>query len=298
MVNNIQDLEEYPFQGKYFVLPRNDHYAQQNERKIHYIDEGSGETIVFVHGNPTWSFYFRNLCQALRSNYRVVALDHLGCGKSDKPTDYSYCLKNHINNFSEFMKSLNLNKKVNLFVHDWGGPIGLGWATQNKDKVKRIILSNTAAFTSKDIPKRIALLKTPFLGELCIRKFNLFSRFALYMASYKGLSKAAKKGLLAPYDSFENRIGVSRFVQDIPISKSHPSFETLKNIEKNLQNLNIPTLLLWGMKDFCFHSGFLKKWMKVYPHAKKVEFNKAGHYLLEDEFKNVYEELLGFVKNI
>ena len=277
-------------------LPYKSHYLPIDSlsNRIHYISEGQGETILCIHGNPTWSFYFRHVVQGLKQTHHVIAYDHIGSGLSTKPQQYNYSLQQHIDNLDQFINKLKL-KELTILVHDWGGAIGLGWATKNRHKVKRIIITNTAAYLCKDIPKRIALLKTPFIGELLIRQFNVFSKSALFMASYNKLSKEAKKGLLHPYNSFKNRIGIARFVQDIPIKKTHPSYHVLANIEEQLPQLKSPTLILWGMHDFCFHQGFLKKWQSIYPSARTVTYHKASHYLFEDVPNEINTEIKTFM---
>ena len=284
---------QIPFKSKYLPLP---FLKDSDENVIHYLDEGEGEPIVCLHGNPTWSFYFRSILKAFGKQNRVICPDHIGCGASSHPQNYSYTLEQHIQNFDYLMDQLNLSK-VTLILHDWGGPIGLGWATQNPHKVKRLILLNTAGFRSKDIPMRIALCKIPLLGEYMVRRYNLFAKAAIHMAPMKSLSSEVKKGLLWPYNSYKNRIAVARFVKDIPLSTDHVSYKTLSNIEKSLNLISCPKLILWGMKDFCFHEGFLNTWKKIYPEASIKTFEQAGHYLLEDEPENVTMYIKNFMQS-
>ena len=283
-----QDL--FPYKNNTFELP----YLKPH--KLHYVDEGQGEVLLCLHGNPTWSFYYRNIIASFRSKMRVLALDHLGCGLSSKPEDFDYTLSKHIDHLEAFIDHLKV-ERVNLLVHDWGGAIGLGWAIRHPEKVKSIIFTNTAAFTSKDIPFRIALCKIPVLGEFLIRGFNAFARAALYMAPKKSLNKYVKEGLLFPYDSYRNRVALAKFVLDIPLDEKHVSYQTLKEIEQRLPSLKCPKLFLWGMQDFCFHSGFLDRWKRIYPSAQFKEFQSSGHYLLEDESLAVVNAMEGFLKN-
>ena len=282
-------LQSYPFQSHFLNL--------KDKLKLHFIQEGQGEKTVLVHGNPTWSFLFRHLVKDLTKNgFEAIAPDHIGCGLSDKPQDYSYTLKQHIENFSSFMKQFK-EEKVNLVVHDWGGAIAFGWAVQNPERINKIVISNTAAFLSKNIPKRIALCKNPLFNSFIIRRCNGFARPALYMATAKGLSKEAKKGFIHPYNNYKNRIAVAKFVEDIPLTKDHPSYQTLLDIEKKLPLLDrVPKLILWGMKDFCFDQTFLKQWESFYPDAEIKKFEEAGHYLFEDEKKRANQSILNFLK--
>ncbi|MCP4914772.1 MAG: alpha/beta fold hydrolase [Oligoflexia bacterium] len=275
---------EYPFNSNYYTLNCGE--------KIHYLDEGNGsETIVMVHGNPTWSFYYRNLVKTLKEKYRVIAVDNIGCGLSDKPQDYDYCLDNHIRNLDELLKSLKI-ERTSLVVHDWGGAIGMGWATRNPEKVKDVVITNTAAFPDENIPARINICKIPVLGEKLVRHFNAFAYPALYMAVEKPMSKTIKSGYILPYNNYKNRIATSRFVQDIPMKKSHKTFPVLSQIEKDLKKITGRKLILWGGKDFCFNDHFFKRWEEIYPEAQTMYYQDAGHYVLEDvaEAKNVINE--------
>ena len=269
----------YPFRSQYVAL------SDTDDLRMHYIDEGAESSdalpLLCVHGNPTWSFYFRNIISHFKKSRRVIAPDHIGCGASSAPQDFSYTLERHIENLGRFIEKKNL-KKVDLLVHDWGGAIALGWAVKNPEKVGRIILTNTAGFRSKNIPYRIAIGKIPVVGEFMIRRFNAFARAAIYMAPAKPLNKNVRKGLLWPYRDYRRRIAVARFVQDIPLHSKHQSYDTLHEIEKGLQQFS-SALILWGEKDFCFNQSFLDKWKEIWPDSKIISFSEGGHYLLEDE---------------
>lgn len=285
------DVSDYPFKSHFFTIA---HFNNQ-DIKMHYLDEGEGEPLVLLHGNPTWSFYYRTVIQKFRSQFRMIAPDHIGSGFSDKPENYPYRLSDHIQNLSLLLNHLNITSDVTLVVHDWGGAIGFGWAVNNCAKVKRIIVLNTAAFWLPDVPKRIAMLRMPYLGEWIIRFLNGFAWPATWMAVTKRLSPTAKAGLLAPYDSWKNRIGIARFVQDIPLTFKHPTYHTLRSIEEKLPELACPKLIIWGMKDFCFHHSFLEKWLTIYPTAKLICLASAGHYVLEDASEEVVEAMNYFL---
>ena len=285
------DLAEiYPFQSRFFkVVPE-----AGNSIPMHYVDEGEGEPILLVHGNPTWSFYYRNLINHFSKTHRVVAPDHIGSGLSAKPSQYPYRLENHINNLSGLVRHLDL-QNVTLVVHDWGGPIGLGWAVQHAHLIKRLVILNTAAFKSEDLPKRIQFCRVPWLGEYLMRQFNAFAGMAIHMATQKGLSKLIRKGYLYPYSNYRNRIGIARFVQDIPLRGSHPSYQSLIWIERNLERLRCPKLIMWGEKDFCFHPGFRRRWEEIFPEAEVVKFDDSGHYVLEDSPEETIQSMQEFI---
>ena len=197
--------------------------------RMHYVDAGPriDEIVLMLHGNPTWSFYFRHLIQALAPRMRCVAPDHIGMGQSDKPANYDYTLATRISDIEALITSLGV-KRVHLVVHDWGGAIGFGFAARHPEMIGRLVILNTGAFASPHIPKRIALCKAPIIGPLLVRGFNGFAWPATWMAMNRHkLTDAEKRAYLQPYDSWANRVAVSAFVQDIPMDSSHPTWSTL-----------------------------------------------------------------------
>jgi haloalkane dehalogenase len=267
------------------------------ENKIHYVDEGQGEVVLCVHGNPTWSFYYRSVIARLRSKYRVIAYDHFGCGLSSRPRNFGYTLAAHVAVCKAVVAALGL-ERVHLVVHDWGGPIGLGWAVDNPDMLHSVVVLNSAAFMEDDVPRRINFLRLPYFGEFLMRRLNLFARAAVYMATAKGLNAVQRGGLLFPYGDYDSRLGIARFVQDIPVNSRHPTFKVLKTIAGKLAGLKCPVQVLWGMKDFCFHPGFITGWREAFPQAQVLEFPEAGHYLLEDEAERVPREIERFLGDV
>lgn len=273
-------IAEYPFTSNYFTIDRH---------RLHYIDEGEGPVVVLIHGNPTWSYYYRNLIQKLRSGHRVIAIDHLGCGLSDKPQDYPYTLHQHIENLYALLEHLEIDR-YSMVVHDWGGAIGMGCAVRSPKKLERVVILNTAAYRSTRIPARIRICRWPFIGPLIVRGFNGFAWPATFMAVKKPLSPKVKRAYLMPYDNWKNRVAVSAFVKDIPLSASHPTYKTLTEVEHGLQGLadrNVPVLILWGGKDFCFTKHFYDEWCRRFPGAETHFFENGGHYILEDHFDEI-----------
>lgn len=284
--------EEYPFDNHYYTL--------KSGHKMHYVSEGEAnkDTLIMVHGNPTWSFFYRNLIKELSSSYRVIAVDHIGCGLSDKPQQYDYTLKNHVENLNELITMIVPEEsRLNLIVHDWGGAIGSGFAIKHPNRLDKFIIMNTAAFTDVHIPKRINLCKLPLIGEPMVRGFNAFAWPATFMAVKKPLSKKIKKGYLLPYGNYKNRIATARFVKDIPMDEGHPTWDVLKEIEENLSKIQGDKLLLWGEKDFCFSPHFFKRWKSIYPDAQSLMLSEAGHYLLEDEPVKTKTAIKNFLMN-
>lgn len=250
--------------------------------RYHYVDEGQGKPLLMVHGNPTWSFYWHGLIHELYGDYRCVAVDHLGCGLSDKPQSYPYRLDNHIGNLVQLLDALDL-QDVTLLVHDWGGAIGLGAALQRPDRFSRLVIFNTGAFPPPYVPFRIAACRWPLFGALAIRGFNAFARAALTMAveDRKSLSSQVRAGLIAPYDNWKNRIATHRFVQDIPRGQADPTWQRLEAIEAGLsQFADLPISMVWGMKDWCFRPECLERFERVWPNAESHRLADVGHYVV------------------
>ncbi|NTW02842.1 MAG: alpha/beta fold hydrolase [Oscillochloris sp.] len=276
----------YPFRTARLAVPGG---------AISYVDEGAGPPVVMVHGNPTWSLYYRRLINALRDTHRVIVPDHMGCGLSDKPQDYPYRLENHIENLTLLLDHLRLGP-VDLVVHDWGGAIGMGWATRHPDLVRRIIVLNTSAFLSPRLPLRIALCRTPVFGDIALRGLNAFAGVATFMAVERPMGDDLRMAYLLPYNSWHNRIAQLRFVQDIPMHPTHPTWSVVDGIDRELTVLrNKPMQILWGGKDWCFSDHFLAGWLQRFPQAQVMRFDHAGHYVLEDAHEEIVPRAVRFL---
>lgn len=263
-----------------------------------YLDEGprADEAVLMLHGNPTWSFYYRELVRALAPTHRCIVPDHIGMGLSEKPVDYDYTLATRIGDVEALVTSLGL-KRVHLVVHDWGGAIGFGLAAARPAMVGRIVILNTAAFRSGRIPLRIAACKAPVVGPLLVRGLNGFAGPATTMAMHRRkLTADEKRAYLRPYNSWANRVAVSAFVRDIPLDASHPSWRTLESVERALpQFRDRAVLVLWGGKDFCFNDHFLARWREFLPNAEVHQIADAGHYVLEDAKDDVVPRVVEFL---
>ena len=296
VATQCNDNEITPTSGIKDIYPFESHFFKIKQYNYHYIDEGEGDPIVMVHGNPTWSFMFRNLISEFSKTHRVIAPDHLGCGLSDKPENFSYNLESHIDNLEAFILSKNL-EKITLLVHDWGGPIGLGFAIRHPEKIERVIISNTAAFSMDEIPLRIKLGKMPWLGEKLIIDMNLFVKCATTMTTTTPLSTQVKNGYLLPFQNKSDRTAVYQFVKDIPMSPLHPSIETLLGIEHGLWMLREkPIAIIWGMRDWCFTPKFYERWIDFFPHAESLKLKDAGHLLYEDAIDDIIPFINHFIE--
>ena len=255
-----------------------------------YVDEGSGPPVLLVHGNPTWSFYFRSLLTALPPlGLRAIAPDHIGMGRSDKPSaaDYPHTLARRVADFGELVDGLGLTEPLSLVVHDWGGAIALAWAVDNVERVDKLVVLNTGAFPlppGKGMPWSLTAARLPLLGDVAVRRLNAFSRGALVLGTgRRWLGREARAGLLAPYDSPEHRVAVAEFVRDIPLSPGDPAYSVLERTESRLHLLrDVPTLVCWGMRDPVFDATVLEHLLTHFPQAEVHRYPDAGHYVLED----------------
>ena len=287
----FQDL--YPFGSNFFNI---------NGHDLHYVDQGKGAPIFMVHGNPTWSFYYRNLITHLSKKFRTIAPDHIGCGFSDKPgpKDYDYTLASRVNDLDALIQHLCPNEKISLIVHDWGGMIGLAWAINHLDKIEKIVITNTSGFflpEKKSLPLRLWMIKyLSWFGTPAVLGLNAFASGAIRMGSENKLAPPVKKGLLAPYNSWKNRIATLKFVQDIPITEKDKSYDLVNHVDTHLTQLDEDKLLfLWGAKDFVFDLTFLNEFRLRFPKAACHVFQDAGHYLFEDKPKETTELITSFL---
>lgn len=275
------------------LYPFASHHVSLDGVRYHYLDEGQGSPLVMVHGNPTWSFYWRNLVLGLRDRFRTIVPDHIGCGLSDKPADYPYRLSQHIANLRQLIERLDL-RDITLLVHDWGGAIGLGTAIERPERFARIVLFNTGAFPPPYVPLRIRACRTPWLGTWALRRHNAFARAAIRMAMHHHdrMTPAVRAGLLAPYDSWDHRVAIDGFVRDIPFTRRHPTWQTLADIERRLPTFaGLPVRIFWGERDWCFTRVCLDRFRVLFPHAEIDCFADAGHYVLEDAHERIVPRL-------
>lgn len=282
----------YPFESHWFDL---DGVA------MHYLDEGTGDPVVMVHGNPTWSFYYRELVTALSATHRCIVPDHVGCGLSDKPDDarYPYRLVRRIDDLERLLESCGVTGNVTLVVHDWGGAIGFGWAARHPERVRRIIVLNTGAFrlpAAKPFPWPLRLIRETALGAILVRGFNAFALTAAWTCTEKRLRGELRRAYRSPYDSWGNRIATLRFVEDIPLRPGDPSWDDLMVVEAGLEQFrDRPALICWGLRDWVFDRHFLKEWRRRLPEADVHAWEDAGHYILEDRREEIVSLVLAFL---
>ncbi|MCA9243699.1 MAG: alpha/beta fold hydrolase [Phycisphaerales bacterium] len=283
----------FPFESKSLEI---------NGHHLAYVDEGAGPPIVCVHGNPTWSFYYRRVISAFRDRYRVIAPDHIGCGFSDKPDDrdYPYTLDRRVDDLSALLDHLGV-RDATFVLHDWGGMIGMAAALRDPRRVARFVILNTAAFTLpgvKPLDWRLKLIRNvPGFGPIAIRGFNAFAGLATRMACKRALSREVRRAFVAPYDSWNNRIATLRFVQDIPLKPTDPAWACASAVDRDMTTFtNRPAMILWGRHDFVFDNDFLAEWRRRWPQAETHVFEDAGHYALEDAHERILPLMGAFLE--
>jgi haloalkane dehalogenase len=279
------------------------HFLDLNGLRYHYLDEGRGAPVVMLHGNPTWSFYYRDLVRALRDDYRTIVPDHIGCGLSDKPDDtrYDYTLGQRVHDLETLLDHLGLTADLTLVLHDWGGMIGMAYAHRHPDRVRRLVVLNTAAFLlppGKRLPWSLWLCRNTPLGPFLVRGLNAFSRAAVRFCSRRPLPRSVREAYLAPYDSWANRIAVLRFVQDIPLQPGDRCHDLVRAVQDGLDRFRqTPLLLCWGQRDFVFDHPFLDEWQRRFPEAEVHCFPEAGHFVLEDAGEEILPLVRKFLRN-
>lgn len=282
MANFRRDL--YPFISSYLTL---------DGISLHYLDEGKGDPVIMLHGNPTWSFFYRNLVLGLRANCRTIAPDHIGCGLSDKPDDgrYEYDLERRVKDLECLIDHLKLERRITLVMHDWGGMIGMAYAVRHPERIGRLVLLNTAAFhlpPTKTLPPSLWLCRNTSLNDFLIRRSGLFCRLVTRWGCCHPMSEQVREGYLSPHSHGENRLAHLRFVQDIPLQPQDRSYGLVTEVQERLVIFRqTPTLILWGEKDFVFDHHFLAVWEKLLPDAEVHRFPDAGHLVLEDKGEEI-----------
>ncbi len=284
--------------------PFKSHFLDRSGLKYHYLDEGKGDPVVMVHGNPSWSFYYRELVRELRGNYRTVVPDHIGCGLSDKPVDsyYSFTLKQRVDDLEALLEHLDIRENITLVVHDWGGMIGMAYASRHPERIARLVVLNTAAFhlpAAKKFPLALRLCRDTQLGPFLIQGFNAFARGAAWVGcKRKRMSAELRNDYCAPYDNWHNRIATLRFVQDIPLKPQDPGYDIISEVEEGLHRFkDLPMTVCWGEKDFVFDRHFLDEWKRRFPAAEVHSFADCGHYILEDAAAEVIPIIRNFLAN-
>ncbi len=266
----------YPFESRYLHTPAG---------ALHYVDEGPRDAapVLFLHGNPTWSFLWRRAIRALRDAHRCIAPDHMGCGLSARPRRWRYDLAGHAENVLALVESLDL-RNVTLAVHDWGGAIGLAFARRAPDRVARLLVTNSAAFPGP-MPWRIAVCRAPLIGPLLLQRLNAFAGLLPYLGvdDPARITPAARHGYALPWRTAADRRAVRRFVEDIPTRPSHRSWRELELADAAVDRFaDRPVSIVWGERDWCFTPQFRDEWIRRLPRARVRSLADVGHLVPEE----------------
>ena len=288
--NDWVDRDAFPFRSHWLELP---------EGRLHYVDEGADnrdrEPILFIHGTPTWSFEYRHLLRALRGRRRCIAVDHLGFGLSDRPTDAAYTPEAHAKRLRAFVDKLGLHRFA-LVVHDFGGPIALPLALESPGRVTRLVAINSWMWTFADDPEmtKRARMVSGALGRFLYRRLNAPLRLLTpsAYADRRKLTKAIHRQYLAPFPNADGRERVLWALARALIGSS-AFYDGLWQHRRRLAS--VPTLIVWGMKDTAFRPHLLARWRRALPHAAVAELEGAGHWPHEEEPEAVIGALEPFL---
>ncbi|MCJ8163662.1 alpha/beta fold hydrolase [Pontibacter sp. E15-1] len=274
----------YPFQHHTLQLPAG---------RLHYVDEGEGAPIVFVHGTPTWSFLWRQQIKSLRRDYRCIAPDHLGFGLSDNPGSFAYTPEAHADNLEALIHELKL-KDITLVVHDFGGPIGLRYALRHPENVKNIIILNTWMWPLDEEKQltQVSKFLSGGIGKFLYLRLNFSARMLLPRGYHerKFLTKDIHRHYLKPFSSAASRLGTWHLAK--ALHEANPYFRELWEQREKMKNIR--KLILWGEKDSLLPLHFLGKWEDAFPEAKVIKF-KAGHFLQEEKGGEVTDAIRAFL---
>lgn len=282
---NWINRELYPFPSNYFSVDGHD---------LHYLDEGLGENILFIHGNPTWSFMYREPIKLLRSQFRCIAPDHIGFGLSDKPEYWSYRPWDHASNLSRLLSELDV-KEFHLVIHDWGGPIGLSVAHQEEFTLKSLTVLNTWTWSMNHRPD--AWIFSKFLGSVVgrylIEEWNLFSKYIMRFGvnGSNSLNQEVHDHYLNTHANGGSRRGISQFPADI--INSGDWLDELWDSRHKLTD--VPALINWGMKDYAFRARDLNIWESLFNDVEVHRLSEASHYVMEDAGETIAENLSNFL---
>lgn len=278
------DTQQYPFTNRYIQL---------DAGKMHYVDEGEGETLVFVHGTPTWSFLYRKYIQELSKNYRCIAIDHIGFGLSEKPVDFDGTPQSHSQNLSAFIEELDLTD-ITLVVHDFGGPIGLSSAIQNHHRIKQIVMFNTWLWETKNNPQaqKVDKVINSAIGKFMYLWLNVSPKLLIKqgISDKKNLTKAIHAQYIKPFPNRASRLSLWNIGKALVGSSDW--------YQEQWQNLDVltdkPWLVLWGKKDAFITTEYLQKWKQRLPKAVVKEY-ESGHFLQEENPTETIEEIRRFI---
>ena len=264
------------------------------------MDEGPPDAapLLFVHGNPTWSYMWRSPLAALAGQgHRCIAFDHMGFGRSSKPPRLSaYSLERHVANAGALIDALDL-RDVTLVAHDWGGPIGLGALLERPERLGRLVLMNTWAWELPSfLPRFLREFRSEGLGEILALGGNLLVESIPGGMARRPPDPQMMEAYRAPFPDYWSRAGTLAFQREIPLTERDRSARLMASIHERLATLDVPVLLVWGMRDPVFQPVFLDQWRELFPDAHTVQLDDAAHYLVEDSPGEVTSAIERFLR--
>jgi haloalkane dehalogenase len=272
------------------LYPFADHYAELDSARVHYLDEGEGPPLLLLHGNPTWSFLYREVVGGLHDRFRCVAPDYPGFGLSTAPPGYGFTAREHAAVLERLVLELDL-REVTMMVQDWGGPIGFAVATRHPDRFARFVIGNTWAWPKSDPGTQVfsRLLAGPIGGYL-IRNRNAFvERILPSNVKRRKLPPEVMDAYRGPFPDPESRRPVHVFPREILAARP-----LLAEVERGLAVLrDRPALIVWPTRDVAFRKPELRRWQQIFPAHRTVSLEGAGHYIQED----APDEIVGAIRD-
>jgi haloalkane dehalogenase len=280
----FENLPAYDFTPRYF---------EQYGLRMHFVDEGDGDPVLLLHGEPTWAFLYRKIIPPLSALARVIAPDYFGFGRSDKPTrieDYSYDL--HYNSIERLVDELDL-QETTVVVQDWGGPIGLRLAVERPDRVGRLVILNTG----------IGAGRAPSDEWLRFREFvrrvgtDLIPGQLIRISSVSELDEGVVDAYNAPFPTPESKAGVLAFPELVPTELEHPSAARMLEVREGLTRWEKPALVLFSDSDPIFTPAAAERMAARIPGAGPAEIVVgAGHFLQEEKGEEIAERIVRFLR--
>ena len=268
----------FPFTSRYFTVGKN---------RLHYVDEGQGPVLLLMHACPLWSFSFRDVIRTFSSSYRVVALDQMGFGLSDKPADFDYRLEMHADLLEMFVHSLKLTD-ITLVMHGRGSTIGMAYAVRNPDNIRAFVTLNAMGFTGFLLPWRLQICRVPWLGAKIVLGLDLLTR------EFRRYPEAIRTAYSLPFPDRESKVSLVRFIEDIPCVPEDDSAQSMLEVETSLWMLRgKPASIIWARRDWLYTKSSFRSWTKYFPEAEVHWIENAGRYIPED----APDELLAILRD-
>ena len=278
------------------LYPFESHYAELGGARVHYVDEGSGPPLLLLHGNPTWSFLYREIITGLRDRYRCVAPDYPGYGMSEAPADYRYTPQEHSRFVEQFVDTLGLTR-LTVMVQDWGGPIGFALAGRRPDLIRAFVVGNTFAWPLGGDP-RVALfsrLMGGFIGRSLTWAFNFVPRFFFWRGLALPVAPEVLRLYLAPW-----RPRSRRRAAVIAPGQLTAASEFLQEVEHLVitRLATKPALIVWGTRDFAFGDQERRRFEQIFSTHRTILYDDASHFLQEDAGELIAEQMARFVTEL